>query len=67
MQIITMMLDENTNIYVPREDFINYKCKHLMIMMGPTDCQIALDANTQDEEYRGTKCHSGGYLSKMGP
>ena len=51
MQIITMMLDENTNIYVPREDFINYKCKHLMIMMGPTDCQIAFDANTQDEEY----------------
>ena len=48
-----MMLDENTNIYVPREDFINYKCVplHLMIMMGPTDCQIALDANTQDEEY----------------
>ena len=42
--------------------FINYKCVplHLMIMMGPTDSQIALDANTQDEEYRGAKCHSGG-------
>ena len=63
MQIITMMLDENTNIHVVHvKAFINYKCVplHLMIMMGPTDCQIALDANTQDEEYRGTKCHSGG-------
>ena len=46
-------------IYIVKT-FINYKCVHLMIMMGPTDCQIALDANTQDEKYRGTKCHSGG-------
>ena len=29
-----------------------------MIMMGPTDSQIALNASPQDEEDRSTHCHS---------
>ena len=66
--IITMMLDRNTNMYdTSWRLFINYTFMHLMIMMGPTDCQIALDANTQDEEYWGTKCHSGTWLSILAP